>query len=252
MTSPLSFRLIFARKFSSLATGSPRGFPLCRAFSRATRHVDHHPSRQEADEQYREGHHRQATGDHPVAGIVFLRGAHPAGGRAGCGQDGTGPVSFAECRLQFQAGSVYACPVADRHHRSLGLQSEDDRVRVPAGSGVFEYAAGRRDQPGHATDAVRLAGSHGRAARDRRWKHLRARSAVPGDRHAEPGGPRRNIPVARGTTGPLPDPVEPGLPQCRAGSSVAGQVTQWSPAGRAGASGFSRRSPELSAGDPCD
>ena len=61
------------------------------------------------------------------------------------------------------------------------------------GPGVLQHRARRRDQPGLAQDAVRAARGDGRAAGDRRWRHLPAPAAVHGHRDAEPDRARGDV-----------------------------------------------------------
>ena len=54
------------------------------------------------------------------------------------------------------------------HHGRLDLQPEADRVRLPSRADFRPDRPRRRDQPRHAADASRLAGSHGRRSGDGR------------------------------------------------------------------------------------
>ena len=68
-------------------------------------------------------------------------------------------------RLLVQAHPVHARPAADRRHRRVDLQSEDDRVRVSPRPDLRPDRAGRRNQPHHAAHAGRAVGSDGRGPR---------------------------------------------------------------------------------------
>ena len=88
---------------------------------------------------------------------------------------------------------------------------EDDRVRVSRRADLRADRAGRRNQSRHAAHASRAAGSDGRRPRDGRRHDARAGRAVPGDRHAKPRRPRRDVSAARGAARPLSGAVQPGL-----------------------------------------
>ena len=75
--------------------------------------------------------------------------------------------------------------------------------------------AGRRDQPGHAADAIRTPRGDERAAGDGGRQHPPARPAVPGRRHAEPARVRGHLSAAGEPARPLPDPREDRLPRPR-------------------------------------
>ena len=76
-------------------------------------------------------------------------------------------------------------------------------VRVPAGPGVRERAARRRDQPRDAEDAVRAARGDGGAPGDGRRRHAPAARPVPAARDGEPDRAGGNVPAARGAARPL-------------------------------------------------
>src|SRR6516165_4411311 len=56
--------------------------------------------------------------------------------------------------LRVQADSMYPRLAADRRHGRIGVQPEERRIRIPSRPDIRPDAAGRRDQPGNATDAV--------------------------------------------------------------------------------------------------
>ena len=77
--------------------------------------------------------------------------------------------SFAQV-LEMEFGRVQFTPdlmPADVTGSSI-FRARQRRVRVPAGAGVHQPAAGRRDQPRPAQDAVGAAGGDGGAAGDHR------------------------------------------------------------------------------------
>ena len=103
------------------------------------------------------------------------RGAPDHRGLPGRGEDDAREGARALARLLVLAAPVHARPAAVGRHRRQRLQPALERVRVPAGPGVREPAARRRDQPRLAEDAGRAARVHaGEPGHDRR-RHLRAR-----------------------------------------------------------------------------
>ena len=104
------------------------------------------------------------------------------------------------------ARAVHPGPAAQRRHRHLGLRPARRPDPVPAGTGVRQRRARRRDQPGRGQDPVGAAGGDGGADGHRRRRDPSRARPVPGDRHAEPDRPRRHLPAARGAAGPVPDP----------------------------------------------
>src|SRR5512132_2319316 len=68
-------------------------------------------------------------------------------------QDDAGPDALDAARPPVPAGAVHARPDAERHHRHLGPEPQDERLRVPAGPAVYAGSPRRRDQPRDPQDA---------------------------------------------------------------------------------------------------
>ncbi len=83
-------------------------------------------------------------------------------------QDGAGTGAGAVDRRRAGARPVHRRPAAGRPRRHERLRPARRPLRVPAGTGVRERRARRRDQPCLAEDAVRPARVHAGAAGDRR------------------------------------------------------------------------------------
>ena len=96
------------------------------------------------------------------------------------------------------------------------LQPEGGRVRVPAGPGVRQRRPRRRDQPRHAADAVRAAGSDGRAHGDGRWRDDAAAAPFLVLATENPIELEGHVPAAGGATRPLPRPPDGRLSNPRA------------------------------------
>ena len=146
---------------------------------------------------------------------------------------GTGKSMLARAIAQSmnaerQPHPVHARHAPRRHHRLVDPRPEEGRLRVPARPGLRQRPARRRDQPGHAEDAVGAARGHGRAPGLGRRRHLRPAPSVPRARHAEPHRAGRHVPAARGPARPLPLQADDGLhgPRVR----VRGHVRQLGPA----------------------
>ncbi len=154
--------------------------------------------------EHRDRRLRQARRDLARAGLAGLRGARPARGRAGHGQDGARPRDRPDDRgRDGGADPVHARPAADRRHRALDLQPEDARLRVPAGAGLRQRRARRRDQPGDAEDPVGAARGDGRAAGDRGRRDAAAPASLLRDRDREPDRAGGHLPAPRGAARPL-------------------------------------------------
>ena len=119
-----------------------------------------------------------------------------------------------------------------------------------AGPALRAHRAGGRNQPHDAPHAVGPAGGDGGTARHRRRRDVRARSAVPGDRHAEPHRSRRDVPAARSAARPLPDAVQPGLSQPRGRGEDARDAAARASDRQPRAGRLRRRSRRLPAGGP--
>ena len=105
------------------------------------------------------------------------RGARDHRGLPRRREDDAREVARALARPRLLAAPVHARPAAVRRHRRQRLQPAHERVRVPAGPGVRERPARRRDQPRLAEDAVGAArGDAGEPGDDRR-RDVRARAA---------------------------------------------------------------------------
>ena len=107
----------------------------------------------------------------------------------------------------LQPHPVHARPDARRHHRHQhrdGAARRPPRLRVPAGSDLLADRAGRRDQPGHAQDAVGAAGGHAGAFGHGRRHDPPAQGAVLRHGHAEPDRAGGDLSPARGAARPVP------------------------------------------------
>ncbi len=139
--------------------------------------------------------------------LPVQRRARAAGGRPGPGQDAAG----ADARSAFVAGvpadPVHARPDARRHHRHEhrhgGPGDRPAGVPVPARADLRADHPGRRDQPGHAQDAVGHARSDAGALRHQRRAGPQAAGAVHGPGDAEPHRAGGHLSAARGPVGPL-------------------------------------------------
>ncbi len=92
-----------------------------------------------------------------------------------------------------------------------------------AGPAVHQCAAGGRNQPHAAEDAVGAAGGHAGTVGHRARQHAQHRAAVLRAGHAEPHRAGRHVSAARSAAGPLPVQRGARLPRCRAGTAA------WSP-----------------------
>ena len=104
----------------------------------------------------------------------------------------------------FSASSSPAtcCPPTSSACRS---STATPAASVPSRPDLLAADPGRRDQPRHAQDAERAAGSDGRAPGHRRRRDAPAARAVLRHRHAESLAPDRHLPAARIAARPLPD-----------------------------------------------
>ena len=131
-----------------------------------------------------------------------------AGRRSGSGEDAAGPGAGGRTATGVQAGAVHPRPDARRRHRFAGVRRAHRRVRVPAGSGVHQPAAGRRDQPHPAQNTGRAARGDGGASGQRGRRSQAAARPVHRRRDPEPDRIRGHLPVARSATRPLPAQAE--------------------------------------------
>ena len=135
---------------------------------------------------------------------------------------------------------VHAGPAAQRRHRALDLQPEEPGVRVPPGSHRQPGRPRRRDQPGHAQDAVGAAGGHGGAAHDRGRHDPAPAAPLHGHRHAEPHRVRGHLPAAGGPARPLHAAAAHGLPGAHGRDAHPRRAEARPPGGDAGAGGRRR------------
>ena len=140
-----------------------------------------------------------------------LRRPHPVRGRARHRQDRARPSHRPVDQRHDAARAVHARHAPRRHHRLVDPRPAQGHVRVPSRAGVLQRAPLRRDQPGHAEDAVVAARGHGRAPRVGRRRHLRPAPPVPRAGHPEPDRAGRHVPAARGPARPLPVQAVAGL-----------------------------------------
>ena len=118
---------------------------------------------------------------------------------------------------------------------------QERRVPLPAGPGVRQRAARRRDQPRLAEDAVGAArGDAGGAGHGRR-RDVRARAPVSRDRDPEPGRVRGHLPAPGGAARPLRDADGDRLPAARGGGADARRADGRAAARRARAGRGPRR-----------
>ena len=92
-------------------------------------------------------------------------------------------------------------------------------VHVPRRARLRERPPRRRDQPGHAPDAVGAPRGDGGAAGDRRRRDPATAPSLPRARDPEPHRARGHLPAARGAARPLPAPGQPRLPEPRGGAA---------------------------------
>ncbi len=104
--------------------------------------------------------------------ICLLAGGHVLlEGVPGLGQDHAAPHSFPRPESEVFANPVHAGPDARRHcrqHDHGDRRARRQESALSARSDFREPGAGRRNQPRHAEDAVRAAGSHAGAHCDQR------------------------------------------------------------------------------------
>src|SRR6059058_5717406 len=125
----------------------------------------------------------------------------PAGSGQNDARESVGPVD----RLLLLASAVHARPAPVGCDRRQRLQPAFERVRVPAGPGLRQPAARRRDQPGVAENPGGAARVHAGGPGHGRWPFLRASAAVHGDRHSEPRRVRGHVSTAGGPARPVHD-----------------------------------------------
>ena len=145
--------------------------------------------------------HRSRRPDLPLR-----RRPRPAGRRARPGQDAAGADAEPGARPAIQPHPVHARPDAVGHHRHQHHQRRrrrQARVQLPAGPALRPDRPGRRDQPGHAQDAIGPAGSDAGTQRHRRRHDPQAARAVLRHGDAEPDRAGRDVSAARGPTRPL-------------------------------------------------
>ena len=138
--------------------------------------------------------------------VPVRRRALPAGRRAGPGQDPAGPHAGQDARPGFLPHPVHARPDAGRHPRHQhgdGDRRRQALLRVPARADLHADLPGRRNQPGHAQNAVGHAGNHAGRDGHRGRQAVSAEAAVLRHGHAKPHRAGRHVPAARGPVGPL-------------------------------------------------
>ena len=104
------------------------------------------------------------------------------------------------------------------------LEEDDDgrrRFRFRAGPGVRQPRARRRDQPGHAEDAVGAARGDAGAPGHRRRRDPAAAPAVPRDGDPEPARDGGHLPAARGPARPVPAQGARAVPVAPTSSSAS-------------------------------
>ncbi len=163
----------------------------------------------------RAGDPGQARGRPARPRLPVRPGPPPDRGRPRRRQDLAREGDRAVDRRHVAAHPVHPRPAAHRRDRRVDLEPGDERVRVPARRRVRHGAAGRRDQPGLAQDAVGPARGHGGGPGHRRRPHLSPGSAVHGHRHPEPDRARGDLSPARGAARPLPHAARDRLPRPR-------------------------------------
>ena len=150
-----------------------------------------------------------------VRGHVLLEGV------PGRGQDTAGQGAGRRARPRVHSpGPVHPRPHAVRRDSARSSSSPAGILPLPAGAGVHQPAARRRDQPHPAEDPGRPARGDGGAPGLDRGRAASAAGAVHRDRHPEPRRVRGHLPAARGAAGPLPVQAAGAVPVGRTGDEV--------------------------------
>ena len=153
--------------------------------------------------EVKKGHRRAGS----PAGAAGRRAAgaraHPGRRRARAGQDDGDQDAGRGDRRRVQAHPVHARPGPRRPGRHAHLQPEDGRIQHLARPGLYQPAAGRRDQPRAGQGAERAARSDAGAPGDHRARDLQGARSLPGAGHPEPDRDRRHLCPARSAGGPL-------------------------------------------------
>ncbi len=162
----------------------------------------------------------------PLRALPRQRGAPDHRGLPGSGEDDARQGDRPLGRLLLLARAVHPGPAPVRRDRRQRLQPALERVRVPPRAGLRQPRAGRRDQPRAAEDPGRAPRVHAGEPGDDRRRQLRARTALHGDRHAEPDRVRGHVPAAGGATRPVHDARLDRLSRAGGGGSHAGRADE--------------------------
>ena len=145
----------------------------------------------------------QTAPDRHAADRSAVERPHPAGRRAGSGQDAGDHDARKGRRRRFRPHPVHARPAAGRPDRYADLLAEERGVHRAQRPRLRQLRTGRRDQPLAGEGAVGAARSDAGAPGDHRRRHLQAARALPGAGHAEPPRAGGNLPAARGAGRPI-------------------------------------------------
>ncbi len=129
------------------ATGSSRERRAATQRTQAAKPVDFDSagggqSCQADHRQCRTGNRWQTKTIGLVAGDLAQRRTPAAGGRAWCGQNDVGTSFGSQRGLHLQTRSMHARPVADRRHRHIHLQPENESIRISPWPGLHSDPAG--------------------------------------------------------------------------------------------------------------
>ena len=132
------------------------------------------PSGRAGPRRGREGRRRQARRADAGAGRRAGEGPRAPRGLPRPRQDAGRALAGDRAGARLRAGAVHPRPAARRPDRVVPLRPARRHVRVPARAAVHRAAAGRRDQPHAAQDAVGAAGGDAGAAGHGRGRDLPA------------------------------------------------------------------------------